>query len=79
MNISRTWTGSEKFLLASPFIGLLLGAFLVALPTILMITIPSKFDRAIVVRICRDGTKVFRMEDGEYRVRNYRATGPDIC
>jgi hypothetical protein len=47
---------------------------------ILLVAIaPDRMDRATVVKVCRDGTKVFRMADGEYRTRYYHAAGPDIC
>jgi hypothetical protein len=79
----RAWTGDQKFLWLPPIIGLLLGALLLALPTILMTTVPDRWDRATVVKVCRDGTKVFQMEDGEYRVRtsirSFHAKGPDVC
>jgi hypothetical protein len=45
----------------------------------------DRWDRATVVKVCRDGSRVFRMEDGEYRVRarssfrSFHAESADIC
>ena len=68
---------------------LVIGAIIFAIPIIITISLlsaPDRFENATVVKICRDGTKVFRMEDGEYRVpasssgwRSFHADGPDIC
>ena len=81
-----TTTGSSQtdwFRIVGPF---LLGALLLALPFVAVVfvfTIPDRWDRATVVRICRDGTRVFRMEDGEYRVRysarSFHAASADVC
>jgi len=30
-------------------------------------SIPSPYDRAVIVKICRDGNRILRMENGEYR------------
>jgi hypothetical protein len=78
MNVCSAWV-EDTFLMASPFLGLLLGALLVAAPAVM----PDRWDRATVVRVCHDGTKVFRMDDGDYQVRtnwrSYHAESADVC
>ena len=68
------------WLFLSPFVGLVLGWSLgYLLPSV------DRWSSASVVRVCHDGTKVFRMEDGEYRVRgpssvhSFHAESADVC
>jgi hypothetical protein len=74
----RRFLGADAFLFLSPFIGLLIAVAV-------SFTFSDRWDRATVVRVCYDGTKVFRMEDGEYRVRapgswrSFHAAGADVC
>ncbi len=50
-----------------------------------VISIPDRWDRATVIKVCRDGTKIFRMDDGEYRVRapgslrSFHANDANVC
>jgi hypothetical protein len=56
-------------------------AFVVA-GGVTMFLILNAFDpmnHATVVKVCHDGTEIFRMPNGEYRTRNYHAAGPEIC
>ena len=76
---------SHFFLYLSPVIGVIIGSagiiFGAYLPSIS--SIQDRWDRATVVKICCDGTKVFQMDDGEYRVRthrySYHAANADVC
>ena len=79
---------ADWFLRASPFLGLILGAGLFAAGGLIGGLIApglDRWDRATVVRVCHDGTKVFRMEDGEFRVRgpsslrSFHADGAEVC
>jgi hypothetical protein len=81
MTSIRSQTAADIFLYLSPFIGLLLAMLFGGL----LFGVSDSWDRATVVRVCHDGTKVFRMEDGEYRVRapssfrSFHAASADVC
>jgi len=79
----HAWKLENIALFASPWLGLIIAALLI-IATGGLVAAPDRWDRATVIHVCPDGTKVFRMEDGEYRVRyrgfrSYHAIGPDVC
>ena len=76
--LAREWRSTRFWVL--PLIGVLL-----AVAATLAFWPVDPFDTATVVRVCYDGTLVFRMQEGEFRVRapgawhSYRAAGGTVC
>jgi hypothetical protein len=75
----RSQCAADNALWVMPLIGAVFAVIIVVTAP------PSPFDKAVVVRVCHDGSRVFFMEDGKYRVRgpgawrSFRAAGANVC
>lgn len=73
----RTWLG---------YMGFVIFVLVVGVVTFMVMSVPDSYDRAVVIKICRDGSRIFRMQDGEFRTlrpgafRGFKVENPEtVC
>ena len=61
------------------------GIVIFALVAVIVLVVqPDKWTRAVIVKICHDGTRILRLEDGShwarYQARSFAVENPDtVC
>jgi hypothetical protein len=83
MNVER----KINWLLTSPLIAVaFVAAFIILVGHLAASLAPGRWDDgSTLIKVCRDGSKVVRMNTGEYRVlsgqsfRTYHAENADVC